>query len=126
MRENFQRILLVKLTECPARAGCLPSVARRGAPERQVAIRCGVSTGRMGREAALRAEWSVRDAEGRMLLWRQTSLREAVDVSGLRRLVAAEPVVAALAAEIVQGWHRSGRERGRRTARPVRLGIEGR
>ncbi|QLA20095.1 PqiC family protein [Desulfolutivibrio sulfoxidireducens] len=108
VHDNFQRILMENLSGM-LRAGPLVShpwpVGMH--PERQVAIQVRRFDGELGQQAVLRAEWGVFDADGRMLLWRQTALREPVNGPDYPALVAAQSrLVTVFAAEIAQSLER--------------------
>ncbi len=103
--DNFERALLENLA---GMLGGRPVISHPWPagmhPDRQVAVQVRRFDGVMGREAVLRAEWSVLDADGRLVLWRQAVLREPVQGQDYTALVAAQSrLVAAFAAQIAQG-----------------------
>ncbi len=105
VHDNFERALLENLAgmlgDRPVVSHPWPVGMR---PDRQVSIQVRRFDGELGREAVLRAEWSVLDADGRLVLWRQSALREPVQGQDYTALVAAQSrLVAALAAQIAQG-----------------------
>lgn len=59
-------------------------------PDRQIAVTVRQFDGTLGREAVLRADWSIADREGKVLLWRTSSLRESCAAPGHAALVAAQ------------------------------------
>jgi uncharacterized lipoprotein YmbA len=72
-------------------------------PDRQIAIQVREFDGKLGREAVLRADWSIIDKDGKVLVWKSTLLREACPGVDYGPLVAAQSrLVGRLAKEIAQ------------------------
>lgn len=72
-------------------------------PDRQVAVQVREFDGKLGREAVLRADWSIIDKDGRVLVWKSTLLREACPGVEYGSLVAAQSrLVGKLAQEMGQ------------------------
>jgi uncharacterized protein len=72
-------------------------------PDRQIAVQVREFDGKLGREAVLRADWSVIDKDGKVLVWKSTFLREACPGGEYGSLVAAQSsLVGTLAKEMAQ------------------------
>lgn len=61
-----------------------------GRPDRQLAVQVRQFDGKLGGEAVLRAEWSVTDKDGRVLAWKNATLREPCPGVDYGSLVAAQ------------------------------------
>lgn len=59
-------------------------------PDRQISVQVREFDGTLGRDAVLRADWSVSDKEGQVLIWKSTSLREPCPGNDFGSLVAAQ------------------------------------
>ncbi|WP_459934862.1 PqiC family protein [Fundidesulfovibrio butyratiphilus] len=72
-------------------------------PDRRIAVRVRQFDGVLGQTAVLRADWSVADKEGKVLVWRTSTLSEPCASAEYSALVAAQSrLVARLADEMVK------------------------
>ena len=72
-------------------------------PDRQIAVQVRQFDGALGREAVLRADWSITNKDGRVLVWKSTTLREPCPGGEYGSLVAAQSrLVGRFAQEIAQ------------------------
>jgi len=72
-------------------------------PDRQIAVQVREFDGKPGREAVLRADWSIIDKDGKVLVWKSTLMREACPGVDYGPLVAAQSrLVGRLAKEMAQ------------------------
>lgn len=90
-RENFQRIL----TENLASLVCAKPLVTYpwptgGHPDRQIVIQVARFDGVIGRDAVLRASWSVLDADGKTLAWSSNEYRETAAGPDYDSLAAAQ------------------------------------
>ena len=113
VRNNFERILMENLSVIGC-AGPLvsfpwPSGMR---PERQAAIQVRRFDGTLGGQAVLRADWSILDAGGEVLLWRTTAASEQTAGPDYAALAAAQSrLVETLARDVVAGLAEAARMR---------------
>jgi len=72
-------------------------------PDYQIAIQVRTFDGALGKEAVLRADWSVADRDGKVLAWKASALREAASGNDYPSLVAAQSrLVEKLAQEMAE------------------------
>ncbi len=104
LRENFQRALMDNLSGlvCAKPLVAYPWPAGSH-PDRQVAVQVARFDGTLGQEVALRATWTILDADGKALDWRTSDLREPVPGPDYPALAAAQSrLVARFAKEIAE------------------------
>jgi uncharacterized lipoprotein YmbA len=113
VRNNFERILMENLSGLVCAGPLVSHPWPEGLrPERQVAIQVRRFDGTLGGQAELRADWSILDAGGEVLVWRATTASETAQGPDYAALVAAQSrLVAALARDIAAGLDQAGRKK---------------
>ena len=96
LQENFKRILMENLAAslCTKPLVLFPWPAGVR-PRYQLAIQVQRFDGALGQEAVLRANWSILNPDGDVLLWRSATLREPVAGPGYAPLAAAQSALVA-------------------------------
>ena len=96
LHENFKRILMDNLAgSLCARPLMLSPWPAGVAPRYQLAIQVQRFDGELGREAVLKANWSILNPAGEVLVWRSTTLREPVAGGDYAGLAAAQSALVA-------------------------------
>lgn len=105
VRNNFERILIENLSGgvCAGPVMSFPWPAGMR-PERQVAVQVRRFDGELGATAVLRADWSIQNEAGEVLLWRATTASEKAQGPDYAALVDAQSrLVDILARDIAAG-----------------------
>ena len=113
VRTNFERILMENLSGLVCAGPLVSHPWPEGLrPERQVAIQVRRFDGTLGGQAELRADWSILDAGGEVLVWRATTASEPAQGPDYAALVAAQSrLVEALARDIAAGLDQAGQKK---------------